>query len=73
MDVIVLQVFVSLLLVTTSILLFAHSVKQADGDHADRLSLLALEDDAGTPEPDAHPPGREDGSKGQKGRRAAEG
>ena len=45
MEVIVLQVFVSLLLVVGSLLLFSHSMKQKDHEHADRLSLLALEED----------------------------
>lgn len=45
MNVVVLQVFVSLTLVASSILLFLHSVKQADHEHADRLSLLPMEQD----------------------------
>lgn len=45
MNVVVLQVFVSLTLVTASILLFLHSVKQADHEHADRLALLPMEQD----------------------------
>lgn len=39
------QVFVSLLLVGGSLVLFLHSVRQRDFDHSDRLSLAPLEDD----------------------------
>ena len=46
MNVIVMQVFVSLMLVAGSIVLFVHSVRQRDHEHADRLSLAPLEDDA---------------------------
>jgi hypothetical protein len=47
--VLVLQVFVSLTLVAGSLVLFASSIARRDGDHADRLSLVPLEDDAPTP------------------------
>lgn len=50
MSVIVLQVFVSLMLVASSVLLFAYSVRHRDYEHADRLALAPLEDDA-APEP----------------------
>jgi nitrogen fixation-related uncharacterized protein len=50
MSVVVIQVFVSLLLVAGSLVLFVHSVRQRDFDHADRLSLAPLEDDT-RPEP----------------------
>ena len=43
MEVLILQVFVSLLL--GSILLFVFSVKQRDHEHSDRLALLPLESD----------------------------
>ena len=46
MSVIVLQVFVSLMLVLGSLLLFLLSVKLRDAEHADRLSLFPLDDDA---------------------------
>lgn len=49
MNVLVLQVFVSLMLVAGGLLLFAWSVKQADHEHADRLSLLPLEEEATQP------------------------
>lgn len=38
-----LQVFVSLMLVGGSLLLFGHSMRRRDHEHADRLSLLPLE------------------------------
>jgi hypothetical protein len=49
-NVILLQVFVSLMLVAGSVLLFAVSIRYRDHEHADRLSLIPLEDD-GTPAP----------------------
>jgi hypothetical protein len=48
-DVLILQIFVSLTLVAGSVLLFLHSMRQRDHEHADRLSLLALERDDATP------------------------
>ena len=48
MSVIVLQVFVSLMLVLGSLVLFVWTVRSRTLDHADRLSLAPLEDD--------HPP-----------------
>ena len=55
MNVLVLQVFVSLCLVAAAILLFLYSIKQADHEHADRLSLAPLDDD--------DPPSSTDGSQ----------
>jgi hypothetical protein len=46
MSVIVLQVFVSLLLVAGSLVMFLTSVRQKDPEHADRLSLTPLEEDS---------------------------
>ena len=46
MEVLTLQVFVSLVLVAGSILLFVFTCRQRDFDHADRLALLPLDDDA---------------------------
>ena len=46
MSVLPLQVFVSLMLVVGAVLALAYSLKQADHEHADRLSLLPLDDDA---------------------------
>jgi hypothetical protein len=45
MNVVALQVFVSLVLVAGSLVLFVHSVRQRDHEHADRLSLAPLESD----------------------------
>ena len=49
MNVLVLQVFVSLMLVVSSVLLFAFSVRHRDHEHADRLSLFPLEEERTTP------------------------
>lgn len=45
MNALVLQVFVSLMLVAGGLLLFIYSVRHGDHEHADRLSLLPIEDD----------------------------
>lgn len=45
MNVVVLLVFVSLMIVAGAILAFAWSVKEHEQDHADRLSLMPLEDE----------------------------
>ena len=44
MEVLSLQVFVSLILVSGSVLLFLFTCRQRDFDHADRLALLPLDD-----------------------------
>lgn len=44
MDILILQVFVSLGLVVGSVLLFLFTTKQRDFDHADRLALLPLDE-----------------------------
>ncbi len=46
MDVMILQVFVSLMLVAGSIALFVWTVRGRTLEHADRLSLAPLDDDA---------------------------
>ena len=51
MDVLILQIFVSLILVVGSLFLFGVSARQKDYEHADRLALLPLEDDARAPTP----------------------
>lgn len=48
MNVLVLLVFVTLMLVVGAVIAFAWSVKQDEHDHADRLSLLPLEDHVAT-------------------------
>lgn len=45
MEVVILQVFVSLVLVVASILLFAFTCRQRSFDHSDRLALLPLENE----------------------------
>jgi hypothetical protein len=45
LEIVTLQVFVSLLLVVGSLLLFGFTCRQRDFDHADRLALLPLEKD----------------------------
>jgi hypothetical protein len=45
MEIVILQVFVSLALVVGSLLLFGHACRQRDFDHTDRLALLPLEED----------------------------
>jgi hypothetical protein len=53
-EVLILQVFVSLLLVCGSLMLFTFSVRKRDYEHSDRLALLAIaRDDArSTPTPE---------------------
>lgn len=48
MDILILQVFVSLLLVVSSVILFGFTCRQRTFDHADRLALLPTEDDDAT-------------------------
>ena len=50
MEVLILQVFVSLVLVLGSVLLFAQSVRGRDYEHADRLALSPIADDDAKPE-----------------------
>ncbi|HEY1960603.1 MAG TPA: hypothetical protein VGH28_33560 [Polyangiaceae bacterium] len=45
MEVLILQVFVSLMLVASSVLLFVYAFKKRDFDHADYLELRPLEKD----------------------------
>jgi len=40
-----LQIFVSLMLVVGSLLLFGHSLRKRDHEHAERLSLLPMSSD----------------------------
>ncbi len=46
MTVLVLQVFISLMLVAGSIALFVFTIRSRTLEHADRLALAPLEDDA---------------------------
>jgi hypothetical protein len=52
MEVVILQVFVSLMLVVGSVLLFAFTCRQRDFEHADRLALLPLANDNAGPAKD---------------------
>ena len=45
MDILILQVFVSLLLVVGSVILFGFTCRQRSFEHSDRLALLPVEDD----------------------------
>lgn len=45
MDILILQVFVSLLLVVSSVILFGFTCRQRSFDHADRLALLPIDDE----------------------------
>jgi len=45
MDVLILQVFVSLLLVVGSVILFLVTCRHRSFDHADRLALLPVDSD----------------------------
>jgi hypothetical protein len=54
-EVLTLQVFVSLALVAGSLLLFAFTCRQRDFEHADRLALLPLEEGTTTSEHGARP------------------
>lgn len=49
MEVLILQAFVSLMLVGGSLLLFGFSWRQRDHEHADRLALLPSEPDDAIP------------------------
>ncbi len=46
MEILIVQVFVSLLLVASGVVLLAYSIKSADHEHADRLSLMPLSEDS---------------------------
>jgi hypothetical protein len=52
-EVLILQAFVSLMLVGGAVLLFTVSWRQRDHEHADRLALLPAEDDEVTRPHDA--------------------
>jgi hypothetical protein len=54
MIILVLQIFVSLVLVGGAVALFVYTVRSRTFEHADRLSLAPLEDDG--PDPASPPP-----------------
>jgi nitrogen fixation-related uncharacterized protein len=49
MSILILQVFVSLIIVAGAVALFVHTVKARTFEHADRLALAPLADDAPMP------------------------
>lgn len=51
MIVLVLQIFVSLVLVAGAVALFVYTVRARTFDHADRLALSPLDDDSALPTP----------------------
>ncbi len=55
MSVMVLQVFVSLMLVVGSVVLFVFTVKARTFEHADRLSLTPLDEDQISAQPKPQP------------------
>jgi hypothetical protein len=44
LDILIMQVFVSLALVCGSLILFVHTCRQRSFDHADRLALLPVDE-----------------------------
>ncbi len=60
MNVLILQVFVSLMLVAGSVAAFIWSTRNRDAEHADRMSLAPLEDDAAPSEPRSRFPATEE-------------
>lgn len=46
MNVLILLIFVSAMMVTLAVLLFAWTLRERTHEHTDRLGLLPLEDDA---------------------------
>jgi len=49
MTILLLQIFVSLVLVAGGLILFFYSVRQKDFEHFDRMALLPLEQDNDSP------------------------
>jgi len=49
MTILLLQIFVSLVLVAGGLILFFYSVRQKDFEHFDRMALLPLEKDSESP------------------------
>jgi len=56
MEILILQVFVSLILAASGVLLFLWSHKQGDPEHAERLSLIPMEHDEATSPAKVAPP-----------------
>ena len=66
MTILILQIFVSLMLVAGSVVLFVYTVKSRTLEHADRLALAPLEDDTGSSPPagDADGPSANESKEG---------
>lgn len=59
MSIIVLQLFVGLVLVAAAVILLAYSLRSADHEHLERLSLMPIEGDkAADANPASSPAGR---------------
>lgn len=54
MDILILQVFVSLILVVGSIILFGYTCRLRSFEHSDRLALLPMDDDDTPPTRHSH-------------------
>lgn len=60
MSILILQIFISLVLVAGAVALFVFTVRARTLDHADRLALAPLEDDGPNPEAAEPPPPEEE-------------
>jgi len=49
MSILILQIFISLVLVAGAVVLFVYTIRSRTLEHADRLSLAPLEDDGAKP------------------------
>jgi len=54
--ILILPIFVSLVLVAGAVVLYVHSVRSRTLEHADRLALAPLDDDAPNPNGDPESP-----------------
>jgi nitrogen fixation-related uncharacterized protein len=62
LSILILQIFISLVLVAGAVALFVYTVRTRTLDHADRLALAPLEDDGPNPETAEPPPSPEEDS-----------
>jgi hypothetical protein len=67
-EVLILQVFVSLMLVLASVMLFVFTARQRSFDHADRLALLPVEDDVAPLAPPGAPNSAEQSAQNSEGK-----
>ncbi len=63
MNVLALEIFVSLILVAAAVVLFVATVRARTLEHADRLALAPLEDDGGSSGPPSATPPDSKGGK----------